>query len=191
MVREYPDATCRPDGSAGTRSLAYPWGLVVALLPGCSLVLNFSDSEIPKDAQIDAPFNQAECDFGEPNNSAAAATPFLSSEIGPAGICTGDDHDFYRFAVPPNTASITISISFISSTTGDLDLRLTDKTGTTIHANSVGFGNVEKIVCPGASPFCALGSTPPIPADDYVFEVFPAVPGAVNRYDIALTITPM
>ena len=93
--------------------------------------------------------------------------------------------------MPPNTKSITISISFISSTTGDLDLRLVDTTGTTIHASSFGFGNIEKIVCPGVSPLCTLGNTPPIPAADYVFEVFPAVPGATNRYDIALTITPM
>jgi hypothetical protein len=52
-------------------------------------------------------------------------------------------------------------------------------------AQSVGFGNGEAIVCPGTSPPCAL-----LAADDYLLEVFPAVPGAVNRYTLAVALTP-
>jgi len=52
-------------------------------------------------------------------------------------------------------------------------------------SRSSGFGDQETIVCPGQSPAC-----PALAADDYVFEVFPALTGAVNSYTIAVTLTP-
>jgi hypothetical protein len=158
---------------------------------GCSLILDFSDGAIPKDASIDSAFSQAECDFGEPNDSAAAATA-LAAGTSSAAICSMgfDDHDFYKITVPAATAKLTVSASFLSSATGDLDLRLLSADGATVHSSSVGFGNTEQIVCPGASPACALGATPPIPEGDYLLEVFPAVAGAQNRYDIAVELMP-
>ncbi|MBX3160739.1 MAG: PPC domain-containing protein [Deltaproteobacteria bacterium] len=162
---------------------------LATLAGGCSLVLDFSESAIPKDAGIDAPFSQEECDYKEPNDSAETAAVLVPGDVGPAAICsTGgtDDHDFYRVTVPANTASVTFRITFVNRPTGDLDLRLLDKTGGTVLARSTGFGNFEEITCPGASPVCAA-----LAPDDYVFEVFPALTGSVNRYDIALTITPM
>ena len=153
---------------------------------GCSLVLDFSDSAIPKDSTPDSAFTQEECDFGEPNDNAAMASVFDIAQTGPAAICaTGfDDHDFYKFTLPANTM-VNVSVTFTTSPQGDLDLRLYDKTGATVLARSSGFTDTESITCPGASPSCAA-----LPPDDYLFEVFPAVTGAQNRYTIAITVTP-
>jgi hypothetical protein len=156
---------------------------------GCSLVLSFGNDQIPKDAEIDGPSTQEECDYKEPNDSADMAAPITELDVGPAGICSPtpgiDDHDFYKFTVPALTASVTVRITF-ENRPGDLDLRLYDKTGATVLGRSSGIANGETIVCPAASPPCAM-----LAPDDYIFEVFPATAGTVNRYDIALTITPM
>jgi hypothetical protein len=163
-------------------------GLVLAQLAGCSLILDFSESAIPIDAQIDAPYTDDECAFMEPNDSADTAMTLTPDVTGPAAICAGasEDHDFYKFTVPPATASVQITISFTNRPTGDLDLRLLDKTGATKLAESRGFGDNETITCPATSPPCAM-----LAADDYVFEVLPGLTGSVNNYTIALTITPM
>ncbi len=166
--------------------------VVVAAAPlwaGCSLVLDFSESQIPKDAQIDGPVSQEECDFKEPNDRVDAAAVLLTTDVGPAAICANagvDDRDFYKITVPDMTASVSITITFVNTPTGDLDLRLYDKTGAMVLAQSRGFGNEERIVCPAASPACAM-----LAPDDYVLEVFPALAGSQNRYDLALTITPL
>ena len=160
------------------------------LLPaaGCSWILDFSDSAIPKDAHTDAPYTQDECDYKEPNDSAATAAPVTVADTGPAAICAGDpeDHDFYSFTVPAMTAKVEIRVNYTYRMTGDVDLRLFDKPGTTVLAQSTEFGDQELIVCPGVAPTCAA-----LAPGDYVFEVFPAVPGAVNDYTFALTFTPM
>lgn len=158
--------------------------LCVVAASGCSLILDFGDSAVPVDAEIDGPFTQTECDYKEPNDSAAAAAVFDLAEVGPGAICSGDDRDFYKITVPANS-SVQVKITFVNRPSGDLDLRLYDKTGTTVLAQSRGFGNEEIITCPGASPACGM-----LAADDYVFEVFPALAGAVNRYDIAVAVTP-
>jgi len=158
------------------------------LLPaaGCSLILDFSDKAIPKDARPDAPYTQAECDYKEPNDTAATAAAITPADTGPAAICAGavDDHDFYKITVPAATTKVEIRISYMYLN-GDIDLRLDDKAGATVIAQSRGFGNEEVIVCPGASPMC-----PALAAGDYVFEVFPAVAGSVNAYTIAFALTP-
>lgn len=161
--------------------------LVFASLGGCSLVLDFSESAVPGDASIDAPYTQEECDFMEPNDSIEAAMVFTPADVGPAAICAGasEDRDFYKFTVPAGTASVNVRITFENRPTGDLDLRISDLTGAP-QGRSTGFGNEEIVACPGASPPC-----PALAEGDYVFEVFPAIEGSVNRYDIALTITPM
>ncbi|MEO8704620.1 MAG: PPC domain-containing protein [Kofleriaceae bacterium] len=158
---------------------------------GCSLILDFSDGAVPSDASIDSKFSQAECDFGEPNDTAGAAT-VLAAGTSAAAVCASgfDDHDFYKITVPAATAKLTVTINFTSSATGDLDLRLLDAAGTIVHSSSVGFGDIEQITCPGVSPTCTLGSTPPVPEGDYLVEVFPAVTGAQNRYDIAFELMP-
>lgn len=158
------------------------------LLAGCSLLLDFSNGAIPKDGPAESPFSQAECDYKEPNDSAnGAAVIDPTVDTGPAAICAGgiDDHDFYRFTVPAAITTVRVAIMFTNGPTGDLDLRLYDKTGTTVLSRSSGFGDSETIVCPGASPSC-----PALAADDYIFEVFPALTGSVNAYTMGVTLTP-
>jgi len=159
--------------------------VVLASASGCSLVLDFSPGAIPVDAP---PYSQRECEYGEPNNAPEEATALTTEDTGPAAICGGagdpEDHDFYRFTVPPNTARVSVRVTF-AGPDGDLDLRITDAAGAMV-GQSRGFGDEELVVCPGASPRC-----PQLASGDYVFEVFPAKVGAVNRYEIALSIAPM
>lgn len=156
-------------------------------LGGCSAILDFSNSAIPIDAQIDAPYTQEQCAYKEPNDSVQAAALITSADTGPAAICAGDveDHDFYKFTVPAMTSSVKVKITFANRPTGDLDLKLLDAAGVMI-AQSRGFGNDETIVCPASSPAC-----PTLAAGDYVIEVFPALTGAVNTYDLSLALTPL
>ncbi len=162
-------------------------GVALALTTGCSLVLDFSDGAIPKDAAPDAPYTQEQCDYKEPNDSLADAVALAPGENGPAAICAADpeDHDFYKITIPASTASVTFAISFTNRPTGDIDMILRDTAGTML-SQSRGFGDGEAIVCPGASPPCSA-----LAEGDVVLEVFPAIAGAVNAYDIAVTITPM
>jgi hypothetical protein len=159
--------------------------LGLALLTGCSLILDFSG---PSETPIDAPFTQAECDFKEPNDTIETAAVLDVAEVGPAAICSAtagvDDHDFYRITLPANS-SASFKVTFLSSPTGDLDIKLSDAQGAML-SSSRGFDDEELIVCPGASPPC----TGPLAEGDYILEVFPAQPGMANRYDIALTVTP-
>ena len=165
-------------------------GLVLAPsivgLAGCSLALDFSQSAVPIDAEIDAPYTQEQCEYKEPNDSVATAALISVADTGTGAICGGEteDHDFYKFTVPALTAKVAIKLTFTNRASGDLDLKLSDASGLMI-AQSRGFGNEETITCPAASPSC-----PTLAAGDYVFEVFPALTGAVNFYDFALTITP-
>ncbi|MGE0550124.1 MAG: PPC domain-containing protein [Kofleriaceae bacterium] len=163
--------------------------LALALMPftGCSVILDFSEDAVPLDAGIDAPYSQRECEHLEPNDSAATAPMIAATEVIAAAICqrTPQDRDFYRFTVPAGTAQVTVKIGLASSPTGDLDLRLTDESGTMILAQSFEIGNHETIVCPAVSPAC-----PALTPGDYVFEVFPGIAGSVNRYTIELGLTP-
>lgn len=161
-------------------------GLALVSATGCSLVLDFSNSAIPIDAQIDAPYTQEQCDYKEPNDSVDMAPTVTSADTGPAAICGGasEDHDFYKFTVPAGTTKVVVKITFTNRPSGDLDLRLTDSTGVMIAA-SRGFGNEETITCPAASPSC-----PTLAAGTYAFEVFPAIAGAVNTYEFSLALTP-
>jgi hypothetical protein len=148
---------------------------------GCSALLDFSDKRIPIDAATDAPYTSAECAYKEPNDSPQAAALITPMDFGPAAICP-NDLDYYEFVVPAMTASVSVKILFTNSVTGDLDLKLFDATGIQLAA-STGFQDNEEIDCPG--PMCAA-----LAAGNYIFEVFPAVPGNVNNYGIQLTITP-
>jgi hypothetical protein len=152
---------------------------VAALLPGCSLILNF-DQAAPADASFDAPYTQAQCDYLEPNDSPATAAVITTAEMGPAAICaptngSSPDEDYYKFTVA--SASVMVAIQFTNRPGGDLDIKLLDSAGTMV-SQSRGFGDGETITCPGASPSCPtlmMGS-------DYILQVFPAVPGSVNSY---------
>jgi hypothetical protein len=159
---------------------------VAALVPGCSLILNFDESA-PIDASIDAPYTQAECDYKEPNNSLADAVMIdPATDTGPAAICkpmsgNPEDEDYYKFTVV--NASVTVRIAFMNRPGGDLDIKLWDAANMTNPvAQSRGFGDGEMITCPGASPSC-----PTLVPGDYILQVFPAVPGSVNSYTFMIT----
>jgi hypothetical protein len=152
--------------------------------PGCSLALDFSNSQIPVDAAIDAPYTADECNYKEPNDTIATAAAFDPTDMGPAAICPGaaEDHDFYKFTVPPGATVVTIKVDFTNAL-GDLDLRLYDAATSSMQGQSRGFTNEELLVCPGTSPSC-----PSLAAGDYIFEVFPAVTGATNVYTPSIVI---
>ena len=158
----------------------------IVATPGCSLILDFSDSQIPIDAPPDSPYTQEQCMYKEPNDSVETAQMIEPTDIGPAAICAAEpeDHDFYKFTVPANTASVQIKITFVTSPKGDLDLKLLDTAGTML-SQSRGFLDSETITCPATSPSCAA-----LAPGDYVFEVLPGLDKATNPYNIALTITP-
>lgn len=157
---------------------------IAALLPGCSLILDFDDKP-PPDAAIDGPYTQAECDYNEPNDSLAQAAVIVASDTGPAAICkptegSPEDQDFYKFTVA--SAMVTVSIAFTNRPGGDLDIKLFDASGTMV-SQSRGFGNGEMILCPAQSPSCPTLTV----GAEYTLAVFPAVPGSVNNYTLAIT----
>ena len=155
---------------------------LLVFAPGCSLILNFSESAAPHDAPYDAPYNAAECAYGEPNQTPQTAfkiTPGV--DTGPAAICPGNTGSYFAFAVPAGTNTVTVALTF-TSVNGDLNLILDDASGTEL-ATSLGFGNGQQIVCPAFSPPCSA-----LAAGNYLFEVTPAVPGATNDYTFSVTL---
>lgn len=158
-------------------------GLALLSLGGCSLVLDFSDEQIPKDA-YDLPYTQEQCDFKEPNDTLETAAVLVGGEPTSAAICMNEpaDRDFYKFTVPADATSVAISISFPEGATGDLDLKLYDATGSVL-AQSRGFSTTESITCPATNPACNA-----LTPGDYVFEVFPALTTGFNAYDFTVTI---
>ncbi len=163
------------------------WGLALCVAQsGCSLILDFSDSQIPKDAPPDI-FTIAECTLDEPNDSFAAATARTPGETVSAALCADgfQDLDFYKFTVPAATNTLTIALTF-NTLEGDLDLHLYDNTGM---EKSFAAGNLdnEQIVCPGVTPACNLGT--PITEGDYVVEVR-SVANVQNTYSLAITLGP-
>src|SRR3954469_5961995 len=150
--------------------------VIAALCPGCSLILDFSDSAAPHDAAIDAVYTQAQCDLYEPNESVDMPYIVAAGDMGPAAICapttTGgaEDHDFYKFTV--TQVPFTVGIQFTNRPGGDLDIKVYQPDGTLI-GQSRGFGDTESVTCPGSSPAC-----PTVAAGDFVLEVFPAVTGS-------------
>jgi hypothetical protein len=158
--------------------------LFAALCPGCSLILDFSDSAAPKDASIDAVYTQEQCDYKEPNDDVASAAMVVAGDMGPAAICAAmsggaEDHDFYKFTVA--TVPFTAGIQFTNRPGGDLDMKVYKADGTLL-GQSRGFGDSESITCPGSAPAC-----PTVTPGDFVIEVFPAVAGAVNTYTFTFT----
>lgn len=154
----------------------------IAFAPACSLILDFSDNALVRDASIDGPYTQEQCDYKEPNDALPLAAVIPLTETGPGAICAGavDDHDFFRFTITNTT--LTIDVTYEMRATGDLDVKLYDSMGNVL-SSSHSITGAERIVCPSTSaPPC-----PAISAGDYIFEVLPAVPGSVNAYTFAIT----
>ncbi|HTL37582.1 MAG TPA: hypothetical protein VL326_30835 [Kofleriaceae bacterium] len=158
---------------------------IAALVPGCSLILDFSDSAAPHDAAIDAVYTQEQCDYLEPNDTIDTALAVTAADNGTAAICAptmmggAEDHDFYKFTVA--TVPFTVGIVFTNRPGGDLDMKVYNASDNTLLGQSRGFGDGEMLTCPGNSPTC-----PNVSPGDFIVEVFPAVGGAVNTYTLAL-----
>lgn len=152
------------------------------LLPGCSLILDFSDSAIPKDAA--PPDVNPACAFDEPNDDAGDAASVTVADTGPAAICSqpggAADLDFYRFEVPDLTTSVTVQLVYQPVVDGDLALAITDTTGAIIASESDS-STTKTIVCPGDT--CGALAT-----GTYEFEVSGLAPADTNEYTFALTI---
>jgi hypothetical protein len=160
----------------------------IASTPGCSLILDFSDQAGVHDAALDGPYTAAECTYKEPNDSIDTAAMITVADTGPAAICknsgsgAAEDDDFYLFTVPAGTTKVTIAAMFTARPGGDLDMRLYDASSAVV-AQSRGFGDNETLICPASSPAC-----PTLTAADYIFEIFPAMPGNLNDYTFSLTL---
>src|SRR5664279_4707731 len=157
--------------------------LVLATVPGCSLILDFSDKAGVHDASLDGPYTKDQCDYKEPNDSldtAAVIDPTV--DMGPAAICkvaTGEDDDYYKFTVPAGITKVTLKL-IDAPGGGDLDLKLYDSTGNVV-GQSRNFSDTETLICPAVSPAC-----PSLPAADYVFEVLPGSPVNLNNYTFSV-----
>jgi hypothetical protein len=160
-------------------------GLVAIILvatgaSGCSLIVDFDKP--PPDAGIDPLL----CMYGEPNETRAAAAPILTTDTGPAAVCSdavAQDFDFYSVALPANTG-VRFAVTFTADGgRGDLDLFLFDANGTLL-GSAVTFGDNETLDCPTAGP----PSCPTLAEGTYVFEVRGATPTVINTYNFALTI---
>jgi hypothetical protein len=167
--------------------------LAAVALSGCSLILDFSDSQIPKDAAPpDAFYSQAECSYDEPNDTFDTAASVTTADMGPAAICpngTGtDDLDFYRFEVTPTASpgspTVTITLTYQDrGPTSALDLSLFDSTDSLI-ASETDSLTTKTITCPSSDGIAC----PMLGSAAYVFEVSPAMPGNINDYTFSLAI---
>jgi hypothetical protein len=154
--------------------------VLLAALPGCSFILDFSDKAGVHDASLDGP-----CDYKEPNDSLdAAAVIDPATDMGPAAICKnagGEDDDYYKFTVPATATKTTIKLMFTDSNVRDLDLKLYDNTGAQT-AQSRSFSDGETLICPAVSPPCAALTA----GADYTFEVLPGSPVNLNNYTFSV-----
>jgi hypothetical protein len=160
--------------------------ILLALCPGCSLLLDFSNSAAPKDAAIDGPYTKQECDYLEPNDTPGTAMTITPGvDMGPAAICAGPtvDEDWYRFAVPAGATKVIVATRF-SNAIGDLDLQVFHATDpATPVGQSRGFSDGETVTCPAAVPPC-----PMFAAGDYLFRVYPGKSDQLNNYTFSVSI---
>ena len=167
--------------------------LAAVALTGCSLILDFSDSQIPKDAAPpDAFYSNAECSYDEPNDSFDTAATITTADMGPAAICPNgtqsDDLDFYRFEIAPSATQgppvVTIMLTYQDrGPTSALDLTLFDSTDSSI-ASETDSLTTKTITCPSTAGIAC----PMLGSATYTFEVSPAQPGNLNDYTFSLTM---
>ncbi|HEX4449987.1 MAG TPA: hypothetical protein VH143_03900 [Kofleriaceae bacterium] len=169
------------------------YSLAAVALSGCSLILDFSDSQIPKDAAPpDAFYTQAECSYDEPNDTFDTAASITTADMGPAAICpNGDatqDVDYYRFQVTTmatsGVAQVTITLTYQDrGPSSALDLALFDSTDSLIASENDSL-TTKTITCPSSDGIAC----PMLGSASYAFEVSPATPGNINDYTFSLAI---
>jgi hypothetical protein len=163
--------------------LAHALCLPLALLCGCSLILDFDDPPGPADAAVADAIPPAACDFGEPNETRGAAFTLAPVSGQVAGICDLGEHDFYAITVVAGQA-LSFEILFDQDgSDGDLDLRLIDESDGIV-ARSLSGDADEAILCPGPT---ACPSS--LPAGNYFIDVYGYQDTKVNDYTINYTLT--
>lgn len=137
--------------------------LVLGLLGGCSLILDFDE---PAETPVDAPVSSAACAASEPNDEPATAVAIATGEVA-AAICEPGESDYFTFTVDGDQAT-TLRLTFANRQgAGDLDLSLLSGDGETTIAESRTSNDVEEVLCPGSA------SCPDaLPAGDYLVHVF-------------------
>ena len=171
------------------RAGAFVGGCVALLLGGCEAILDFNvhPDAVPPDAPgPDAMLVPDPCTVLEPNDTPQTAIALTTGENRYAAICPSSDIDWYKVSIVDGQ-TIDFKITF-KDANGDLDMSMYDSTGLNDIADSRTFGDGEEIKCPndtGMTPACLMQA-----AGDYLFEVFPAVPGTSNVYRLDVTITP-
>ena len=167
---------------AAYREVVIRGAFALLLLPGCSLILDFSDPPAPPDAiGVDA-IDNAACSFGEPNDDQAHAFALSPGTSPAAGICANGDRDYYAITVADNQ-TMTFEILFHQDGQhGDLDEELLDSNGQAL-ARSLSSDDNEKIVCPGTSPSCLQ-----LAAGTYYVDVFGFGDATVNGYTINFSV---
>ncbi len=159
--------------------------VLAATVPGCSLILDFSDKAGVHDASLDGPYTKDQCDYKEPNDTLdTAAVIDPATDMGPAAICktaSGEDDDYYKFTIPAGITKLTLKL-IDAPGGGDLDLKLYDSTGQVV-GQSRNFSDTETLICPAVSPAC-----PSLAPADYTFEVLPGSPVNLNNYTFSVTV---
>jgi hypothetical protein len=153
--------------------------VALTLLPGCSLLLDFS-APVGDGAPADADSTDASdtCAKDEPNDDLTTATPAVSGTIN-ASLCDPGDRDFYGFTVD-GASDVVVELSFRGED-GTRDLELTLYRGAKALTISTGLNDDERI-----EHSMALANV--LPAGDYLLEVFGRDPEVTNDYVLVLTI---
>lgn len=149
----------------------------------CSLVLDFDTATDA--APPDSPATEAQCGFGEPNDSTAMPTDWnaIAAPVD-AAICGGGDLDNYLVTITDGQ-TLAATITFMNRNgSGDLDLRLLSASGGTVLDESRGAVDTEDVMCPGGL-FC-----PTLAAGDYLVEVRGFADPVISPYALTITRTP-
>jgi hypothetical protein len=146
-------------------------------LPGCSLVLDFSEPvSDAAPAAIDA---TGACGDDEPNDTQDVATALAAGDLESA-LCPASDLDYYAFDVETDGSDVVITLTF-DGEAHDLRLTLLDAAGTelTVSAGATGEERIERTAAQ-LNTLTAGGYAILVGADD---------DGGDAPYTLSLTVT--
>ncbi len=175
----------RPSRRASTLVLAIGAALVFS---GCSLILDFDNSEPAGDSDAAVSDAAPLVDGGDPcgafeaNDELAAAVMIEPGSYGPLGICPGGDLDFFKFTLADNQDMVVEATFDNQGGAGDLEMRLYDAATGMVVDQSMGVLNFERIER-------SLANGDQLPAGDYTVEIYGFNATTENTYDLSLTIS--
>jgi hypothetical protein len=151
--------------------------LLALALGGCSLLLDFDDPVIPRDASVpDASPDGA--DFAEPNDTFDTAFVVGSGSKTGLAILPRGDQDYFRFTLA-TPRDLILTVRFTQAA-GDLDLALYDAARQEV-ASSTGNDDDEQIVRTQA-----MGNQ--LPAGDYFILVYGFDGQYTNQYQLDIEV---